>query len=193
MIRRPPRSTLFPYTTLFRSPVEGEKRWNDCMKKYLPGDFPGGRNQPSGRAVGAANRASGYNTNDAALILAIIAKESGFSPTPTGDHGPMELTSWISNYAKNHNLDIVVPGSYDPFPRVGKNRDRTFTGDYDANVQTGENWIRYERDTLKMSDWQIAYGYGPGPTAKIRKAYAEDAISLRNMYTPFVNCLKTGQ
>src|SRR3989475_891615 len=24
MIRRPPRSTLFPYTTLFRSPVESE-------------------------------------------------------------------------------------------------------------------------------------------------------------------------
>src|SRR5689334_24740436 len=24
MIRRPPRSTLFPYTTLFRSPVAGE-------------------------------------------------------------------------------------------------------------------------------------------------------------------------
>src|SRR3712207_8786661 len=25
MIRRPPRSTLFPYTTLFRSPGEGER------------------------------------------------------------------------------------------------------------------------------------------------------------------------
>src|SRR3712207_7957728 len=24
MIRRPPRSTLFPYTTLFRSPLEGD-------------------------------------------------------------------------------------------------------------------------------------------------------------------------
>src|SRR2546427_6294495 len=24
MIRRPPRSTLFPYTTLFRSPLDGE-------------------------------------------------------------------------------------------------------------------------------------------------------------------------
>src|SRR2546422_4582743 len=24
MIRRPPRSTLFPYTTLFRSPIEGK-------------------------------------------------------------------------------------------------------------------------------------------------------------------------
>src|SRR5256885_11951823 len=26
MIRRPPRSTLFPYTTLFRSPHRGEQR-----------------------------------------------------------------------------------------------------------------------------------------------------------------------
>src|SRR3712207_8583108 len=26
MIRRPPRSTLFPYTTLFRSPFEGARR-----------------------------------------------------------------------------------------------------------------------------------------------------------------------
>src|SRR3712207_9496839 len=25
MIRRPPRSTLFPYTTLFRSPLQGEQ------------------------------------------------------------------------------------------------------------------------------------------------------------------------
>src|SRR5437660_9539093 len=27
MIRRPPRSTLFPYTTLFRSPYEAEMGW----------------------------------------------------------------------------------------------------------------------------------------------------------------------
>src|SRR5256886_4777605 len=27
MIRRPPRSTLFPYTTLFRSPLRKEQRW----------------------------------------------------------------------------------------------------------------------------------------------------------------------
>src|SRR3712207_8132766 len=29
MIRRPPRSTLFPYTTLFRSHVLGERRRHD--------------------------------------------------------------------------------------------------------------------------------------------------------------------
>src|SRR5256885_7343049 len=27
MIRRPPRSTLFPYTTLFRSPAAARKEW----------------------------------------------------------------------------------------------------------------------------------------------------------------------
>src|SRR3712207_7990039 len=31
MIRRPPRSTLFPYTTLFRSMRSGLVRHSDCM------------------------------------------------------------------------------------------------------------------------------------------------------------------
>src|SRR3712207_8800973 len=38
MIRRPPRSTLFPYTTLFRSGGGGRRR-------------PGGRDPPAGAAV----------------------------------------------------------------------------------------------------------------------------------------------
>src|ERR1035438_10670961 len=37
MIRRPPRSTLFPYTTLFRSP--GERWWNESRRYPLPA-FP---------------------------------------------------------------------------------------------------------------------------------------------------------
>src|SRR5256885_15908701 len=53
MIRRPPRSTLFPYTTLFRSAVEsapplkatasgscGAKRWM-AASKAAPGAAPG--------------------------------------------------------------------------------------------------------------------------------------------------------
>src|SRR2546425_7894549 len=45
MIRRPPRSTLFPYTTLFRS-MRGEVRWLPVLE-FSPGDprtweiFPG--------------------------------------------------------------------------------------------------------------------------------------------------------
>src|SRR5256885_10918592 len=42
MIRRPPRSTLFPYTTLFRSPPGDETR--------SPADA---RGEPAGGAVGA--------------------------------------------------------------------------------------------------------------------------------------------
>src|SRR3712207_7640851 len=34
MIRRPPRSTLFPYTTLFRSPEQYREKWG------LPADYP---------------------------------------------------------------------------------------------------------------------------------------------------------
>src|SRR5689334_24455143 len=36
MIRRPPRSTLFPYTTLFRSTVEGNRRVEaDTIRSYF--------------------------------------------------------------------------------------------------------------------------------------------------------------
>src|SRR3712207_8576414 len=34
MIRRPPRSTLFPYTTLFRSPRSGRSRVADAEEPY---------------------------------------------------------------------------------------------------------------------------------------------------------------
>src|SRR2546425_3843054 len=39
MIRRPPRSTLFPYTTLFRSPRAGESRADEPRHAPL-GDPP---------------------------------------------------------------------------------------------------------------------------------------------------------
>src|SRR2546422_3676022 len=40
MIRRPPRSTLFPYTTLFRSPSEAERRHADQVRGIA--DLAGG-------------------------------------------------------------------------------------------------------------------------------------------------------
>src|SRR3712207_7438837 len=35
MIRRPPRSTLFPYTTLFRSNKKGQKKVNYKLRDWL--------------------------------------------------------------------------------------------------------------------------------------------------------------
>src|SRR2546422_7291047 len=46
MIRRPPRSTLFPYTTLFRSGCEGR-----AVSPARPGSVPGDRAE---RAAGVA-------------------------------------------------------------------------------------------------------------------------------------------
>src|SRR5256885_8046049 len=40
MIRRPPRSTLFPYTTLFRS-RECERRWANHFEDLLNGNVRG--------------------------------------------------------------------------------------------------------------------------------------------------------
>src|SRR2546422_8270650 len=50
MIRRPPRSTLFPYTTLFRSPCEG-----DLSRRSARGEAPEGRR---GQAEGNQDRHS---------------------------------------------------------------------------------------------------------------------------------------
>src|SRR2546427_9439685 len=37
MIRRPPRSTLFPYTTLFRSPAAQLQHWRDQLQSQSRG------------------------------------------------------------------------------------------------------------------------------------------------------------
>src|SRR2546430_7530708 len=39
MIRRPPRSTLFPYTTLFRSAIERELMEDGLVLRYRPQEY----------------------------------------------------------------------------------------------------------------------------------------------------------
>src|SRR3712207_6979462 len=46
MIRRPPRSTLFPYTTLFRSPYD--LVWHSNGSLYAPVNEAAGGNTPAG-------------------------------------------------------------------------------------------------------------------------------------------------
>src|SRR3712207_6899179 len=51
MIRRPPRSTLFPYTTLFRSPALREAVL-DVLGQSLAVDHDGSLTRPRGEPVG---------------------------------------------------------------------------------------------------------------------------------------------
>src|SRR2546427_9308491 len=53
MIRRPPRSTLFPYTTLFRSPVTADRARPACAAAAGPG-----RPQRTPRRTAAIHRRS---------------------------------------------------------------------------------------------------------------------------------------
>src|SRR3712207_7795413 len=56
MIRRPPRSTLFPYTTLFRSAVRlDHRRRRGRQRDELSPGLPGGR----GRHLGPLGRTEG--------------------------------------------------------------------------------------------------------------------------------------
>src|SRR3712207_7074704 len=48
MIRRPPRSTLFPYTTLFRSPDNALAAASDPPATPRPGPPDGGVSEPPG-------------------------------------------------------------------------------------------------------------------------------------------------
>src|SRR3712207_7257035 len=61
MIRRPPRSTLFPYTTLFRSQVAGQDgghRAGEQDRRPLGGHLLGPP-VPPGQAVGEGQRGEG--------------------------------------------------------------------------------------------------------------------------------------
>src|SRR3989475_9813296 len=60
MIRRPPRSTLFPYTTLFRSPLR-----RGAELRHGPGDGPAGLQPAVQEPEGADGGAGGPDGDDA--------------------------------------------------------------------------------------------------------------------------------
>jgi len=66
MIRRPPRSTLFPYTTLFRSLTIG-------ILDGFPEDFEGCRSGLAGLASAEDERAAGLGFED--FDLALVGRE----------------------------------------------------------------------------------------------------------------------
>src|SRR5258708_29711373 len=92
MIRRPPRSTLFPYTTLFRSKViattscvmrlleEGKVRIDDPVTKYLP-EFQGGKSD-----ITIRNLMTHFSGIRPALTLKPASSEEHTSELPSPDH-----------------------------------------------------------------------------------------------------------
>src|SRR5438132_6488414 len=70
MIRRPPRSTLFPYTTLFRSGVEGQR-------PRVAGSRQGGRGlrdlrPPAGRSRRPDRKSTRLNSSHTVISYAVF-------------------------------------------------------------------------------------------------------------------------
>src|SRR5258707_13826109 len=75
MIRRPPRSTLFPYTTLFRSVVRGER----------PDRMRFSREQSDGASVGVFDGGAGqWADADQAALALDCGDDAGLASTVDG-------------------------------------------------------------------------------------------------------------
>src|SRR5271167_4102159 len=89
MIRRPPRSTLFPYTTLFRSPPR-----------------PGGRNRGRGPSGSSAGRRSEEHTSElqsrfdlvCRLLLEKKKNDSSHTETAGKANGAHAHSCWGAGY-----------------------------------------------------------------------------------------------
>src|SRR5258708_31799180 len=88
MIRRPPRSTLFPYTTLFRSAVGAAR----------PGAGPGGRgtcrrrSARRGRARRSEEHTSELQSPDHLVCRLLLEKKKKTKPDNTDTHGARRTT-----------------------------------------------------------------------------------------------------
>src|SRR2546427_9584957 len=80
MIRRPPRSTLFPYTTLFRSPP-GARRRAACSVARLPGGLRA-HGEPNAVAAGGVERLGVPGVRVARDAEPRVVREHAFQPPP---------------------------------------------------------------------------------------------------------------
>src|SRR2546427_3718604 len=108
MIRRPPRSTLFPYTTLFRS----NRRWNAEISTQSPG---GGKRQQA--AVGSS--ASSWRRSIPSASSEALAPKRSASFSRSEEH--------TSELQSQSNLVCRLLLEKKKKKKIAKNRNRSST------------------------------------------------------------------
>src|SRR2546430_12849525 len=89
MIRRPPRSTLFPYTTLFRSSLS-------CTRASMPGRYGAGRPRRVGRERSEEHTSELQSQSNLVCRLLLEKKKHKLHPlvplAPSDRRGPHSLS-----------------------------------------------------------------------------------------------------
>src|SRR2546429_6357361 len=85
MIRRPPRSTLFPYTTLFRSKFGGnsDDRSEQALHPPDHGQFRARSGRPSGWPDDRDRKSTRLNSSHGYISYAVFCLKKKKTPTPT--------------------------------------------------------------------------------------------------------------
>src|SRR5256884_818113 len=106
MIRRPPRSTLFPYTTLFRSPAHWRAEItiaaNDLQRELL---LPALARRLRTQAPAAMLRVIDSGAPDAELLRSIDRKSTRLNSS----HGYISYAVFCLKKKKNARLGLILP------------------------------------------------------------------------------------
>src|SRR2546429_5285719 len=98
MIRRPPRSTLFPYTTLFRSRAEhelGRRARRDIEAAARRVQSGGRRREPVARAGLVDRKSTRLNSSHGYISYAVFCLKKKTPPIEGIEEGPY----WTNNEA----------------------------------------------------------------------------------------------
>src|SRR3712207_6553452 len=142
MIRRPPRSTLFPYTTLFRSnPQLGVVEEKTYRNPFVVADIPGLISGASeGRGLG--NRFLRHVARARLLALVLDASED-----PEGADGTLRAELYAAGLSKKPTLTVLNKVDLLDGELRGYLRE-AFPGAVQVSAQTGEG-VRGVRDLLE--------------------------------------------
>src|SRR3712207_7611025 len=102
MIRRPPRSTLFPYTTLFRSIVEYRRQQGTDGPLFL------GRDTHALSEPALITALEVFAAND---VTTLIDSRDGYTPTPALSHAILTHNSGRTSGLAD---GVVVTPSHNP-------------------------------------------------------------------------------
>src|SRR6266581_8823121 len=103
MIRRPPRSTLFPYTTLFRSQLQRTRTTSDNHERVAPG-WKRRLRQLSHRVVVRSLRASPWRTRNITWGCATRKSSSAFGGSTRQRSGRTATTSAVGGSPSKHEI-----------------------------------------------------------------------------------------